>query len=103
MDAHLEESNLETATESALLFWFMSLLHVVSVSGALAVRASEGSQHHSLCLTVFFSALASEAIAAVLSMQFDSNLWLFSGFTLGLMLICTTCDFSRAGRAYPQN
>ena len=82
-----------------LVIWLTALIPVTGIVGALLVRAGEGSpRYHGTCLAAFFTCLIVVAGTAMWFLRLPSGLGLVAGFTFGLMLIGTTCDFRRADR-----
>ena len=79
--------------------WFISAIPALGIVGALLARAGEGSQRYGICLSVFFLCLVLVSAMTMLFLRLPSGLGLVAGFTLGVMLIGTTCDFGRASRA----
>ncbi|NIP86421.1 MAG: hypothetical protein GTO03_12980 [Planctomycetales bacterium] len=75
--------------------WLLGAVQVVGLLGALMARAAENSAGHTVCLALFLSCLLAVGATAMVCLWFPCGWGTLSGFTLGAMLIATTCDFGR--------
>ncbi|MDH3719116.1 MAG: hypothetical protein OES79_13445 [Planctomycetota bacterium] len=73
--------------------WLLGVVQIVGLMGALMARAAENSSGHAVCLGFFISCLLAVGATAMICLWLPCGLSTLSGFTLGAMLIATTCDF----------
>ncbi len=80
----------------------LAAVQVLGLAGAVIARAGENSSRHAVCFVLFLSSLFGVSATAMICLWLPCGMGTMSGFTIGLMLLATTCDFgpSAAGSSH---
>ena len=88
-----------TDLEALTIYWLFGAIQVLGLACGGVTRLSQGSRWQSACQHLFLGCLALVGAAALLSFGLGPGCWLTTGFTLSLMVLTVTCDFSRSQQA----
>jgi len=83
-------------SDPPVLFWILTAVHLLGLVGAVLARSREGSSGNVLCLTFFLACLLLVGLTTMAFLRMPSGAGVFSGFTLGAMIVGTTCEFRRS-------
>jgi hypothetical protein len=87
--------------DSNLAIWISAIIQTLGLVCLVLARISERSRHHAVYLVLFVTCLLLVGMTTMLSLRCGSCFGIYSGFTLGAMIVGSTCDFraarSRAG------
>jgi hypothetical protein len=80
-------------TQPSAMIWTAVAIQTMGIACLVLARVSERSRHQALCHWLFLICLLLVGLTTMLSLRSG---WVFgvqSGFTLGLMIVGSTCDF----------
>jgi hypothetical protein len=80
-------------------FFLYFLVLVAGLLSALAARLGEGSRHQTTCQWAFLICLGLVGATTIVTLAGAPGAWLGAGATFSVMVVGTTCDFSRSRRA----
>jgi hypothetical protein len=79
--------------DTDLTILILAVSSLLGLAAAVAMRKSEGSPIHALCIWMFHGCLLAVGTTAILFIQVPSGLGLLAPITLGAMIVGTTWDF----------
>jgi hypothetical protein len=85
--------------DPALIFWSLTLLHLVGLGSMLLARLPHSHRVHALSQPVFLVCLVFVGVATFVTICVQSNCWVWSGTTFSLMAVGATADLGQAARA----
>jgi hypothetical protein len=78
-----------------VVFWIVVAVQVTGLISAWLARMTAGGRSQRSCQWLFLSCLALVGATSVVSMGISAASWLFSAFTLALMVIAAVWDVGR--------
>lgn len=82
--------------DSNLAIWISATIQTLGLLCLVAARISERSRHHAVYFGLFVACLMLVGMTTMLFLRCGSGLGIYSGFTLGAMIVGSTCDFGAA-------